>query len=162
MESMAKMAQRYNAITLLAEDDTIPQDDVNAALVELVDDIKAKGENGIIWLNAVDEAIAGAKERKKKYDAYIKMLESRKARMMRAYIYALNSMGVKSIMTAEGEIKVKKNPPSVVVDDLTQIPTQYQRTKIQVDIDKTAIKKAIKDGDTVPGAHLEQAESLSY
>lgn len=162
MESIFSISERYNSLLALLDDDNTPQEEINEALMLVMDDIKAKGENGIIWLNAVDEAIAGARERKKKYDAYIKTLESRKARMMRAYIYALNSMGMKSIMTAEGEIKVKKNPPAVVVDDVTQIPTQYQRTKIQVDIDKTAIKKAIKDGETVPGAHLEQAESLSY
>jgi hypothetical protein len=65
-------------------------------------------------------------------------------------------------MTGWGEMKLKKNPPSVVIDDLTQIPTQYQRQKIQVDIDKVAIKAAIKAGEEVPGAHLEQGTSLSY
>jgi hypothetical protein len=89
-------------------------------------------------------------------------MENRKKRVERAYVFALNYMNIKSILTGWGEMKVKKNPPSVVIDDLTQIPTQYQRQKIQVDIDKVAIKAAIKAGEEVPGAHLEQGTSLSY
>ena len=162
METMNEIAERYNAITALADDETVPQDAVNEALIAVMEDVKTKGENGIRYLNEVQEAIDKAKENKKKLDRFIKAMENRKKRVERAYIFALNYMNIKSILTGWGEMKVKKNPPSVVIDDLTQIPTQYQRQKIQVDIDKVAIKAAIKAGEEVPGAHLEQGTSLSY
>lgn len=162
METMNEIAERYNAITALADDETIPQDAVNEALIKVMEDVKTKGENGIRYLNEVQEAIDKAKENKKKLDSFIKAMENRKKRVERAYIFALNYMNIKSILTGWGEMKLKKNPPAVIIDDLTQIPTQYQRQKIQVDIDKTAIKAAIKAGEEVPGAHLEQGTSLSY
>ena len=162
METMNEIAERYNAITALADDETIPQEEVNKALIEVMEDVKTKGENGIRYLNEVQEAIDKAKENKKKLDSFIKAMENRKKRVEKAYIFAMNNMNIKSILTGWGEMKVKKNPPSVIIDDLTQIPTQYQRQKIQVDIDKVAIKAAIKAGEEVPGAHLEQGTSLSY
>ena len=162
MESMIKISQRYNAVMALADDDSIPQDEVNNALLTLEDELQEKGENCIKYLDSVQDKIDAAKANKKKLDAYIKTLENRKKRVEKACIYALDTLQVKSIMTGWGEMKIKKNPPSVVIDDLTQIPTKYQRQKIQVDIDKIAIKAAIKAGEEVPGAHLEQGTSLSY
>ena len=162
METMNEIAERYNAITALADDETVPQDAVNEALIKVMEDVKTKGENGIRYLNEVQEAIDKAKENKKKLDSFIKAMENRKKRVERAYIFALNYMNIKSILTGWGEIKIKKNPPAVIIDDVAKIPTQYQRQKIQVDIDKVAIKAAIKAGEEVPGAHLEQATSLSY
>lgn len=162
MDTMMGITQRYNAVMALADDDSIPQDEVNNALLTLEDELQEKGENCIKYLDSLQDNIDAAKANKKKLDAYIKALESRKKRVEKACIYALDTLQVKSIMTGWGEMKVKKNPPSVVIDDLMQIPTQYQRQKIQVDVDKVAIKAAIKAGEEVPGAHLEQGTSLSY
>jgi hypothetical protein len=71
-------------------------------------------------------------------------------------------MGDKEVITRYGVMKVRKNPPAVIVDDLTKIPTRYMRQKIQVDVDKVAIKSAIDAGEKVDGAHIEQGEKLVY
>jgi len=162
MESLYSISQRYNAVMALADDETIPQEEVNNALLTLGCELQEKGENCIKYLDLLQDNIEGAKANKKKLDAYIKTLENRKKRIEKACIYALDNMQVKSIMTGWGELKLKKNPPAVIIDDLAQIPTQYQRQKIQVDVDKVAIKAAIKAGEEVPGAHLEQDVKLSY
>jgi hypothetical protein len=162
MDTMMGITQRYNAVMALADDDSIPQEEVNNALLTLEDELQEKGENCIKYLGSIQDNIDIAKANKKKLDEYIKTLESRKKRIEQACIYALDTLQVKSIMTGWGEMKVKKNPPAVIIDDVTQIPTQYQRQKIQVDIDKSAIKQAIKDGQQVPGAHVEQTARLAY
>ena len=162
MESIFSVSERYNNMLALLEDENVPQEEVNEALMEVMDDVVAKGENGIIYLHKLQTTIEAAKLEKKKIDSFIKSLESRKKRVENAYLYALDNMKMKSILTGRGELKAKKNPPAVKVDDLTKIPVKFQRQKIQVDVDKIAIKKAINAGETVPGAHLEQAVSLSY
>jgi len=162
METMNEIAQRYNAITVLADDDTIPQEEVNKALIEVMEDVKTKGENGIRYLNEVQEAIDKAKENKKKLDNFIKAMENRKKRVEKAYIFAMNNMNIKSILTGWGEMKVKKNPPAVIIDDEAKIPAEYTNTKITVTPDKTKIKAAINAGKTIEGCRLEQAVSLSY
>jgi hypothetical protein len=59
-------------------------------------------------------------------------------------------------------MKVRKNPPSVAIDDLSKVPTKFQHQKIEVTLDKVAIKNAIKAGEKVDGAHIEQGEKLVY
>lgn len=162
MESMNEIVERYNAITALADDDTIPQEEVNKALIAVMEDVKTKGENGIRYLNEVQEAIDKAKENKKKLDNFIKAMENRKKRVEKAYIFALNNMNVKSILTGWGEMKVKKNPPAVIIDDEAKIPSQYTKQKITITPDKTKIKAAIKSGEKIEGCRLEQTVSLSY
>jgi hypothetical protein len=71
-------------------------------------------------------------------------------------------MGMKSLMTGAGELKLKKNPPALVIDDQAKIPSKYEKQKIEISLDKVAIKAAIKAGEEVPGVHLEQGTSLSY
>ena len=46
------------------------------------------------------------------------------------------------------------------VDDLDQLPAEFKTTKVEVVADKTAIKKAIQEGEAVPGAHLVENVSL--
>ena len=162
MESMFGLSERYNALEELLDDETIPQEDVNRALMEVMDDVKSKGENGINYLHMLDGNIELAKKRKKEIDNYVKRVENRKKRMLTAYLAAMNNMGMKSIMTGVGELKVKKNPPAVIIDDGAQIPAQYTTQKVTIAPDKTKIKAAIKAGEEVPGAHLEQNISLSY
>lgn len=54
---------------------------------------------------------------------------------------------------------VQNNPPSVVVDaDIEAIPEDY--IKIKKEIDKTAIKDALKKGETFDFAHLEVTQGL--
>jgi hypothetical protein len=162
MDSLYQISERYNAVMAVLDDDSIPQDEVNNALLTLEDELQEKGENIIAYLQKLNDIEEQAKRRKKEIDAYIKGVANRKKRLEKACIFALDNMKIKSIMTSKGELKTKKNPPAVIIDDLTQIPTQYQRQKIQVDINKEAIQKAIKAGEEVPGAHLEQGVSLSY
>lgn len=45
--------------------------------------------------------------------------------------------------------------------NIEQLPNEYLRTKVTVDADKTAIKKAIKAGVEVPGAELIQKLNMT-
>jgi hypothetical protein len=91
-----------------------------------------------------------------------KSLESRAKNLESAFAYVLKNMGDKEVITKYGVMKVRKNPPSVVIDDITKIDSKYTRQKIQIDIDKIAIKKAIQAGENVDGCRLEQTEKLVY
>lgn len=162
MESMFGLSKRYKALEELLDDETIPQEEVNRALMEVMDDIKSKGENGINYLHMLDGNVEIAKKRKKEIDNYIKTVEHRKKRMLTAYLAAMNNMGIKSIMTGVGELKVKKNPPAVIIEDGAKIPAQYTNQKITITPDKAKIKAALKAGETIDGCRLEQAVSLSY
>ena len=49
---------------------------------------------------------------------------------------------------------------ALIIDDPDAVPAEWKRTTVNVDIPKEPIKRAIKDGGTVPGAHIEPREHL--
>lgn len=57
-------------------------------------------------------------------------------------------------------VSVQMNPPAVKFYDEMSVPVDYRITKLTEAIDKKAILEALKSGDTVPGAMLEQGQSL--
>jgi hypothetical protein len=49
---------------------------------------------------------------------------------------------------------------AVIIDDPETVPAEWKRTTVSVDIPKEPVKRAIKAGQTIPGAHIEQREYL--
>ncbi len=67
---------------------------------------------------------------------------------------------VKRIETETGTFTIRNNNPSLVIDDKSLIPAKFI-TMVQSDkIEKEEIKKAIKNGEEIAGAHLETSQSL--
>ncbi len=66
----------------------------------------------------------------------------------------------RKIKTAMFTFSIRRNPESVVIDRQDSVPERFLKFK-EPEIDKTAIKKALKAGENLDGfAHLEQTESL--
>jgi hypothetical protein len=95
-------------------------------------------------------------------------LKTRKARVASLREYLLRNMldcNITEIKAIDGSmtIKVKQNPPSVLVEDESAIPWEYMRQAAPPPpaVDKAAIKEAIKNGIDVPGARLVSKQSVS-
>lgn len=71
---------------------------------------------------------------------------------------AMLETGKKKFKTDLFSFGIRKNPPSVVIDDEDGIPDTYLIPQPPKQ-DKTAMKKFLKD-NVVPWAHLQQTESL--
>lgn len=160
--SIHTIKDEFQGLIAAYDEGEITQEGFAEALEKLEESKVAKCSNAIKYLNMLSETIEGAKAEKKRIDGYVKALENRRKGIEQAFIYALKQMGDKEVLTNVGLMKIKKNPPAVVIDDIAKIPTQYQKQKIEVTIDKTAIKKAIQSGEKVDGAHIEQGEKLVY
>jgi hypothetical protein len=103
-------------------------------------------------------------------DAAIKDLTARKKSMQSAHDklkeYLLNNMihhGISEIEAADKTFlaKIKKNPPKLVIDDESLIPSEFMVTAPPQppQLDKAAGKAELKLGD-VSGVHLEQNQRL--
>ena len=57
-------------------------------------------------------------------------------------------------------LRVQANPPAVVVEDEDMLSAHFKETITTVKLLKTEIGKALKAGETVFGAHLEQTTRL--
>jgi hypothetical protein len=79
--------------------------------------------------------------------------------------YVLNVMQfnkIDKIETPYFNLTVSKNPPSVDVYDISQIPEHFMRhpEPPPPSADKVAIKECLKNGEDVPGARLTQTLGL--
>lgn len=86
------------------------------------------------------------------------------ARADRLTDYALNTMracGLREIRCADFVAKVKANPPSVVIDNESEVPTDCWRVIPEKrEIDRAAIKLKLLAGKNTSFAHLEHKHRL--
>lgn len=67
---------------------------------------------------------------------------------------------LKSIEFTFQKFTVKKNPWSLVIEDESKIPDEFKKEKIEIVIDKKAIKDKIANGENVDGASVTYSHSL--
>ena len=93
----------------------------------------------------------------------IEDMEARKARFVkrvttyRALIERIMSAAdISKLPLPEATLSLRPSPPRVVIANEAAIPDEYWRTKREPN--KTAIKDALRDGVTIPGAFLSNGE----
>lgn len=75
-------------------------------------------------------------------------------------VYIMERMGVKKIETPRGILSLRKS--SVVdVPDASKLDMKYMKEKIEYSVDKTKIKKDIKEGKEVNGACIKDKNNLT-
>ena len=160
--SIYNVDNAFRSIVNMHADGDLTDEQLKEALVALEESKVEKCGNAICYLNMLKHGIEDMKAEEKRINTMRKSLESRAKNLESAFAYVLKNMGDKEVITKYGVMKLRKNPASVVIDDITKIDSKYTRQKIQIDVDKIAIKKAIQSGKKVDGAHIEQGEKLVY
>lgn len=122
--------------------------------------IQAKSE-GLIAVVRANEMMIENIEAERKRLADLKIRKQARIDSIKKYaLECMQAMEVKKIETHLGNMTVRKGTGKVVVDDFTKIPNEYKITKTEVKEDRTAIKKAIKEGLEIQGARLLFEDSL--
>jgi uncharacterized secreted protein with C-terminal beta-propeller domain len=85
----------------------------------------------------------------------------RHADRLRDYLkFEMERTGLAKVKNAELALRVQKNPPSVIIDREDLIPDAYREVVTTIKLLKAEIGKALKSGEHVPGAYLEQTTRL--
>lgn len=110
-------------------------------------------------MHATVSAMKVAEEQMRKRREF---LENREFYLKDYLKYNLEAAGISSVDSPTLCIAIRRNPPAVVVDAASQVPERYWRQKPPPppELDKVAIRDAIKSGEEVPGVHLEQSTRL--
>jgi hypothetical protein len=161
LPTLYKLTEQYRGLIVL-DDEDIPDEVVQDTLEALTGDIQEKSMNVAAYcrnLEAAADAIDDAAKQMKDRAAKAR----KRADSVRAYL--LNNMqacGISKIGCPYFSITVKKNPPSVVVFDESEVPADLmvQKPPPPPSPDKTAIKERLKAGEAVPGCRLEQGVRL--
>ena len=110
----------------------------------------------ILQLNAwVEMADKEAKRVTAIKNAYKKTSETLKQRITDA----MERYDIREVKDATIKVSLRKSVQTII-DDLDQVPKQYKTIKVETTPDKTAIKKAIQEGEIIEGAHLEEKNNL--
>ena len=157
MTNMYALTKAYEEVQALAENG----EDVTDTLLSLEGDIEVKAENTnkVIKMfsgynTSIDEEIKRLQEIKKHNENAVERLKTGIENMM----IALNKSELKTPLFSA---KWVKNPPSVVIDDETQVDAKYLTIIPQIyNVDKNALKEDLKNGIELPFAHLEQGRRL--
>ena len=128
---------------------------IEGAMEELELDNIQKAEN--IALSIKNDA-AMAKALKEEIDKLTQRLRTCNNGIDRKKKYLPYLLGDKKLKTARVSVSYR-NSESVTIDDLGSLTEEYIRIP-EPQADKTAIKKAIKAGKEVAGAHIETSKSV--
>ncbi len=85
---------------------------------------------------------------------------AKKKEIERCKAYLAGALYGEKFETARCKISWRKSEICNVLS-MDELPDEYRRTKVIVDADKTAIKKAIKGGAEVPGAEVIQKLNMT-
>jgi hypothetical protein len=102
---------------------------------------------------------AAAKAEKERLAGLQKFYENAQKRLADALSNAMQVFGQDKVENATMRLSLR-HTTATEVDDIDQIPAEFKTTNVEVVADKTAIEKAIQQGEDVPGAHLVENVSL--
>jgi hypothetical protein len=131
-------------------------------LESLGGDLEEKCKNTAFVVRNLEAAAAQIGEAIKEMSARAAQLEKNAERVRQYLLDNMIFAGVKKLETPYFVLSVRENPPKVIVDDETSIPPEYfaDPPPPPKKLDKKLVAQAIKDGHSVPGAHVERGMSL--
>jgi len=90
-----------------------------------------------------------------------KSLENKAMKIKDYVVNNMQTIGKTKIQSPFFDVTIRKNPASVVVEDIDQIPAKYfVMPEVEPQLDKKAVKAAIESGEVVKGAFIQNTTSL--
>ena len=152
-------ADMQQILQLIEENEGEMTPEIEQALAITEDQFVQKAEDyGKAILNLKAMAVA-AKNEKDRLVGLQKFYENAYKRLESALSTAMQVFDHEKVENASMRLSLRHSTATEVTD-LDQVPSEFKTTKVEVVADKTAIKKAIQQGEEVPGARLIENVSL--
>jgi hypothetical protein len=117
--------------------------------------LQRKSQNLIGYTRNIELTIEAMKSEEKRISEQRKAMENKLEKFKEYVKECMEQNGFTKIETTLGTLSIAKNPISVEIYDEKQIPDEYKTKVVTVKVDKTAIKKALKEtGEIIPGAKI--------
>lgn len=161
MTALYALAAEYRQAAAVLADLDIPPEVVADTLESIGGDLQIKAQNVALMVRSIEADAAAIKQWAKDAADRAKAVESR-AEQLREYLArCLSDAGIEKVEGPGVAISWRKSS-AVVIDQAELIPAEFMRQKPPptAEPDKTAIAAAVKAGQEVPGAHVEQRKNL--
>jgi len=142
----------------------IKEDDL-FLIEELEKEIKIQLKNkatGIVKvINTLSSNLAAIDNEIKRLNCLKKKYKNTEAGIKQYLKFQMEGIGKTKIETSLGVISIRKTPEKVIIDSEEHIPSEFIVIKQTEAIDKISIKKLLKEGSVIKGAHLESGTTIS-
>lgn len=161
MTSLYQIVEQYRSLERLDPSEDLPLDVIRDTLEGLTGELEVKATNVaryILNLEAMATAVENAAAAMKVRAERIRDRSESIREYLRTNMVAAN---ITKIEAVEFTLAIKLNPPAVIIDDEKQLPAQFMVAPPApppppAKPAKGLIADALKRGQMVPGAHLEQ------
>jgi uncharacterized membrane protein YheB (UPF0754 family) len=157
MPKLYELTSEYNRIfeTMTEESDFEMLEEI---LTNIEEEFEVKAENVAKLIKSLDGDIKAYKEEVDRLNARKKTIENHQDRL-KTYLEAnMKATGKDKIKGNVFTLAMQNNPPRAVIDSEEDIPEQYKT--VEIHIEKKELLDDLKQGKEVPGAHMEQSQSL--
>ena len=155
--TLRELTAEFEAVLALAleEDDG---EELAGRLAEIDMAIEDKADNYAVIIADLNAQEAKLKTEIDRLTKRRQTLRNNADRMKQSLQQAMETVGKEKMKTDYYSYTIQKNPQKLILDDEEIVPEDYFVTKRE--LDKALLKDALKAGQEVRGAHLEQTESL--
>ena len=159
MSTLYELTDEYLKLLEMAEDPDVDEEAFQDTLEGLDGEIEIKADGYAKIIKQLELNVEGCAAEIGRLQNVKKVYENNVSRIKASLEKAMRETGKVKFKTNLFSFGIKKNPASLVIDDDHAIPPEY--IIIEQKANKTAIKQAIKKGETFDWARLEQSESLN-
>lgn len=163
MSLYAITAKYQQAFYALADSD-LPDECIDDTLEGMEGELVEKCQNVLAYALNLEAEAKALKEIEANVARRRKAKESQAEHMRKYLMENMAKSGITEIRALDNSFIAKLyigRDESVVIDDESVIPMDYKREiPVSYQPEKTLIKKAIKDGFDVPGAHIVRKDQL--
>lgn len=157
---MSTLYSIADELLTISQTEEIDETELIEQLDALASAFTDKAEDISKLIRNLESDAAAYDEESKRLSANKKTAQNRITSLKRYIQDNMTALDLKQLKAGVFKLGVQKNPPRVVIEDESRLPEQYLEQFTETRIDKSAIKDALQQGTVVPGAHLEQGESL--
>ena len=161
MTKLYDLAADYAKVKDLLESEDIEPEVMQDTLEAIEGAMEAKAKNIAILVQGLGSDAEIIKTEERRLAQRRKTIEN-KQKWLKDYLKnQMEYAGIDKFKTPTHTISLQKNPPALNITDAESVPAPYMiLIPERWEIDKDAVKQALKDGQEVPGAELTQGRSL--
>lgn len=153
--SLYNITNKFVELMDKAQEGELTEEEYNELGNELALELQNKGSNIIGYIKNSESLLEGMKTEEKRLADIRKQGEKKLDKFYQYVKENMERLGLEEIPTELGRLKITKNPMSIEIENEDEIPSEFKREVITVQIDKTAIKNYFKNtGEIIPGIRI--------
>ena len=160
LEPLWKIEENLRALVDCVE--TCPdelRDELEAEIAQYLGSEVEKVDRVSAVLASLEGVAANAKTEIDRLRARQQSAERARARLEDYVLRGLRERDGQPLKGRNVTLSVRRSE-ALIIDDQDAVPAEFKRTTVVVDVPKDPLKKAIKAGLEIPGAHIETRDNL--